>query len=156
MSMAPQPTASALEIGGEFRSRPRPMTRERMRWYCDALDTATANDGKFHVAPPNIHNSDEFAAAQGLPAIIADGMISTNWLWGFLLDTFGPPFLARGEFATKFIRPVFEDQKVGCCARVRAKAAQPDGSVRCDLDVWCEDDKGTVLTVGTAAVFLAA
>jgi 3-hydroxybutyryl-CoA dehydratase len=152
--MPTQMTAASVQVGGEYRSHPRPMTRERMRWYCDALDTATINDGTFYIAPPNIHNSDEFAKNQGLPAIIADGMISTNWLYGFLLDTFGPAFLARGEFATKFVRPVMEDQKVACRARVTARTPQADGSVRCDLDLWCEDDKATVLTVGTAAVFL--
>jgi acyl dehydratase len=145
---------ATLQPGTEFKSRFRSMTRERMRWYCDALDTATENDGKFYVAGPTIHNDDAFAKKQGLSAIIADGMISTNWIYGFLLDTFGPSFLKRGELSTKYVKPTFEDQKVRTCARVR-EASPAEGDVtRYDLDVWCEDDAGTVLTAGAAAVFL--
>ena len=140
--------------GSEFQAPFRAMTRERMRWYCDALDTAVENDGKFHVAGPTIHNDDEFAKSQGLSAIIADGMISTNWIYGFMLDTFGPVVLERGELATKYIRPVYEDQRVRACMRIAAIDDAGDGVSRCGLDVWCEDDSGTLLTVGTAAVFL--
>jgi hypothetical protein len=144
----------APAVGAEFRSAFRPMTRERMRWYCDALDTAIANDGNFHVAPPNIHNSDSYALEQGLPAIIADGMISTNWLYGHLLDTFGLAILQRGELATKFIRPVFEDQKVRSCARLTERTPEPDGMVRCRFDLWCEDDTGAPLTMGYVVLYL--
>jgi 3-hydroxybutyryl-CoA dehydratase len=138
-----------LQVGHEWRSAPRRMTRERMRWYCDAHDTVIRNDGKFHVAPPNIHNDDEFAKGQGLSAIIADGMISTNWLYGFVLDTFGETFLRRGALRTKYVRPVHEDQPVISCARVKELRG-----VACVLEVWCEDDTGQVLTVGEATVYV--
>jgi 3-hydroxybutyryl-CoA dehydratase len=142
---------ATLHVGQEWRSAPRRMTRERMRWYCDAHDTVIRNDGKFHIAPPNIHNSDEFAKGQGLPAIIADGMISTNWLYGFVLYTFGSTFLLRGALRTKYVRPVHEDQPVISCARVKELRGEA-----CVLDVWCEDDTGQVLTVGEATVYVEA
>jgi 3-hydroxybutyryl-CoA dehydratase len=145
---------STMQPGTEFKSRFRAMTRERMRWYCDALDTAVENDGAFHIAGPTIHNDDAFAKKQGLSAIIADGMISTNWIYGFLVDVFGAPFLERGELSTKFVKPTFEDQKVRTCARIRAAIPDGPGATRYDLEVWCEDDTGAVLTVGAAAVFL--
>jgi 3-hydroxybutyryl-CoA dehydratase len=142
---------AALQVGREWRSAPRRMTRERMRWYCDAHDTVICNDGKFHIAPPNIHNDDDFAKGQGLAAIIADGMISTNWLYGFVLDTFGETFLRRGALRTKYVRPVHEDQPVVSCARVKELRGEA-----CILEVWCEDDTGHVLTVGEATVYVQA
>ncbi|MCW3477214.1 MaoC family dehydratase [Limobrevibacterium gyesilva] len=147
-------SAPSFAPGAEFRAPFRAMTRERMRWYCDALDTAVENDGVFRIAGPTIHNDDEFAKAQGLSAIIADGMISTNWIYGFMLDTFGSAVLERGELATKYIRPVYEDQRVRPCLRVAAADDAGDSTVRYGLEVWCEDDAGAVLTVGTAAVYL--
>lgn len=143
-----------LSTGAERRAPFRAMTRERMRWYCDALDTAVENDGKFHIAGPTIHNDDEFARAQGLTDIIADGMISTNWIYGLLFDTFGPAVLERGELATKYIRPVYEDQRVRPCLRITSLEPAADNTISCGLEVWCEDDTGAVLTVGTATVYL--
>ena len=52
-------------------------------------------------------NSDEeYARAQELPAVIADGMISTNWISGMLVEQFGMDYLERGELRTRFRRPV--------------------------------------------------
>lgn len=148
--------AGALHPGRAWRSPYRRMTRERMRWYCDAHDTVIHNDGRFHLAPPNIHNDDDFAHGQGLPAIIADGMISTNWIYGFVLDLFGETFLDRGALRTKYVRPVYEDQNVAVCARVKDLRDDADGDRACVLDVWCEDDAGQVLTVGEATVYVPA
>jgi enoyl-CoA hydratase/carnithine racemase len=77
-----------LEAGTQFRLPPRPMTRERMRWYVDIQDTVYYNDGRIH-AQPTIHDDDAYAKKQGLPGIIADGMISTNWILSLLIDVFG-------------------------------------------------------------------
>ncbi len=143
-----------ITVGQEWRSQPRRMTRERMRWYCDAHDTVIRNDGKFHIAPPNIHNDDAFAKGQGLPAIIADGMISTNWIYGFLVDRFGDTFLRRGALRTKYIRPIYVDQPVIVVAEVTAIGEKAEGAHPCTLAVRCEDKAGQVLTVGEATVYL--
>ncbi len=141
-----------LKTGQVLRGTPRKMNRERMRWYVDGLFTARANDGKVHTEE-NIHTDDEYARSQGLPGIIADGMISTNWLYGLLLDTFGADFLRAGSLRTKYIKPILEIHIVTACLRV--KAAEPaDGGTRYDLEVWCEDQAGTLLTVGAASVTL--
>ena len=84
--MSARGTALRLQAGSELRSAPRAMTRERMRWYVDAQPTVAADDGRIHTQPPTIHDDDAYARKQGLPGIIADGMISTNWIMGLLLD----------------------------------------------------------------------
>jgi 3-hydroxybutyryl-CoA dehydratase len=142
----------ALEAGTEFRTRPRAMTRERMRWYVDGQPTIAADDGRIHTQEPTIHDDDDYARSQGLPGIIADGMISTNWIQGLLVDVFGAEFASRSRLATKYIAPIYENMVVVACARVATIVVNEAGKTVHTLDVWCEDDKGKKLTVGTAMV----
>lgn len=97
-----------LAVGTELRSPQRIMSLERMRWYCDALETAADADGTFKIAEPTIHTDEEYARSQGLPGIISDGMITTNWISGLLARTYGLGYVARGSLRTKFIRPCLQ------------------------------------------------
>jgi 3-hydroxybutyryl-CoA dehydratase len=141
-----------FEIGSELRSSPRAMTRERMRWYVDAQPTVAADDGRIHTQPPTIHDDDDYARSQGLPGIIADGMISTNWIMGLLLDTFGRDFVERGKLRTRYIRPIYEDEVITSRARVVSIARTEAGRVTYVLEVWSETADGTKATVGEAVV----
>jgi len=141
--------------GFEFRLAPRPMTRERMRWYVDAQPTIAADDGRIHTQEPTIHDDDEYARSQGLPGIIADGMVSTNWILGLLIDLFGRGVAERCKLRTKYIAPIHEDQIVITCARVTGVTRDGDGKATYLLDVWCEDDTGARLTLGDATVHAA-
>jgi acyl dehydratase len=143
-------------VGTEFRLAPRPMTRERMRWYVDAQPTVAADDGRVHTQEPTIHDDDDYARSQGLPGIIADGMVSTNWILGLLVDLFGRGVAERCRLSTKYVAPIYEDQIVIACARVSHLARDADGQTAVTLDVWCEDDTQAKLTVGEATVFVPA
>lgn len=146
-----------LRSGDEIRSAPRVMTRERMRWYVDALPTVELNDGRVHRGGPTIHDDDEYAKGQGLPGIISDGMVSTNWILDLMLRSFGPAALEQpGALTTKFIAPVYEDVPVTCVLRVEAVEELPEGRRRLSLKVWAEDGSRRPVTVGTAAVTLGA
>ena len=140
-------TTTELRVGDVVSLGPRRMARERMRWYCDALETAAERDGNFVVAEPTIHSDDDFALAQGLPGIIADGMLSTNYLSSLLYRHFGVDYLAGGELDTKFIRPVYEDEIIDAFAKV---VGDEGGMV--ELEVWCETSEGRTCTVGRASV----
>lgn len=140
------------QVGTEFRLAPRPMTRERMRWYVDIQETVQVDDGRIHTQPPTIHDDEDYARKQGLPGIISDGMITTNWIHGLLIDMFGPAAAAKGRLRTKYIAPIYEDQVVITCVRI-VSALDTDGKETAySLDVWCEDDHGKKLTVGDALV----
>jgi 3-hydroxybutyryl-CoA dehydratase len=143
-----------LQPGTEFRMAPRPMTRERMRWYVDAQPTVAADDGRIHTQEPTIHDDDAYARKQGLPGIIADGMVSTNWILGLLIDVYGERVASRCKLRTKYIAPIREDQIVIPCARVDRVTTGADGVSACELAVWCEDDTGAKLTVGDATVYV--
>lgn len=138
--------------GSEFRAPPRPMTRERMRWYVDIQETVQADTGRIVTQPPTIHDDDAYAKKNGLPGIIADGMISTNWILGLLVDVFGPEAAGGGRLRTKYIAPVYEDQVIIACARVRSSVGDASGRSVYELEVWCEDDRGSKVTVGDAVV----
>ena len=153
MTNANKTPSPQLAAGFEMRSAPRCMTRDRMRWYVDAQATVAADDGLHHNGGPTIHDDDDYAKSQGLPGIIADGMVSTNWLLDLLLNTFGSDFLRDGSLSTKYIAPIYENQMVISCARVNTVEHMQDGSTRYLLDVWCEDDKELKLTVGKASTF---
>jgi len=140
--MTPPPST-----GEHFTGPSLIMTRERMRWYCDALETAASQSGEFIVAEPTIHTDDEYARENGLPGIVADGMISTNYISSLLYRSFGVPYLAGGELVTKFIRPVYEDEVLQAHAVVTGADAQ-----RVQLEVWVETADGHKVTVGTASV----
>lgn len=144
-------TRTRPAVGEVISAPPKRMTRERMRWYCDALETAAAADGTFVVADPTIHSDDDFARKQGLPGIIADGMLSTNYLSSLLYRHYGVDYLAGGSLDTKFIRPVYEDEVIEAHARV---VADDGRDVR--LEVWCEVEDGVKCTVGEASVRIGA
>jgi acyl dehydratase len=147
---------NSLKVGSEVRSAPREMTRERMRWYVDAQPTVAHDDGRIHTQEPTIHDDDGYAKSQGLPGIIADGMISTNWIMGLLMDTFGDDFIHKGKLRTKYIAPIYEDQVVISCAKVTGIERATDGSTVYKLDVWCEDDTRKKLTAGDAVAYARA
>ena len=141
--------------GTEFRLAPRMMTRERMRWYVDIQETVQQDTGRIVTQPPTIHDDDAYAKKQGLPGIIADGMVSTNWILGLLVDVFGPGAASKGRLRTKYIAPIYEYQVVIACAKVASVTSDGAHAVY-DLEVWCEDDKGKKLTVGDARVYAPA
>jgi 3-hydroxybutyryl-CoA dehydratase len=144
-----------MNPGTEFRLAPRLMTRERMRWYVDIQETVQQDTGRIVTQPPTIHDDDAYAKKQGLPGIIADGMVSTNWILSLLVDVFGPDAATRGRLRTKYIAPIYEDQVVIACAKV-VTVTHDGGNAVYDLEVWCEDDKGKKVTVGDARVYAAA
>jgi acyl dehydratase len=148
--------ALQFQVGSELRSAPRAMTRERMRWYVDAQPTVAADDGRIHTQPPTIHDDDEYAKKQGLPGIISDGMISTNWIMGLLLDAFGRDVLRKGKLKTKYIAPIYENEIVTSVARVTSVTQTAEGETCLQFEVWCERADGKKLTVGEALVYSPA
>ena len=146
--------ATPWAVGDELPAISRRMTRERMRWYADALLGTSAPEPTAMIAEANVHTSDEFARGEGLRGIISDGMISTNWISSVLIAQFGRSYLQGGSLQTKFIRPIFEDQVITARAVIRGVTVA-GGEYELELEVWCEDETGQKCTVGSASVSVA-
>jgi 3-hydroxybutyryl-CoA dehydratase len=137
------------QVGDVIRGRSRAITMSRTGWY--SIGMLTAGTGAIQPVQHNIHTDHEYARKQGLPAAIADGMHSTNWISALLTEHFGAGYIAGGALRTKYVRPVVVDVAITPCAAVVERDEQAD-HVRLRLDVWCEDPDGVRLTVGDASV----
>jgi 3-hydroxybutyryl-CoA dehydratase len=128
------------------------MTAERMRWYADVLETVAQLSSEPVIAEPNIHTDDELAKANGLAARAADGMVSTNWISSMLADAYGLDYLEGGSLRTRYVRPIYEDERIEVVVRVTAREEAPGGGERLVADVSCVKADGQVATGGVATV----
>ena len=76
--------ASQYQKGDQIVGPTRPFSQERIGWY--SIGMLSAAMGSLQPVQHNIHTDDEYARSQGLPAAIADGMHSTNWLSAMMAD----------------------------------------------------------------------
>lgn len=148
--MAEQDSISSLTVGSEIVGRTLVVTEDRIRWYGDAM--LSASSGEPMRVGSNIHTDDAYAKSQGLPGAIADGMMSTNWLQNMVIQYFGRHYLEAGELRTKFVRPIFTNVTLRCRGRVTAITSIGDGAKRYEVDIWCEDENDNKLTVGDAKI----
>jgi 3-hydroxybutyryl-CoA dehydratase len=148
------PPLRDLAVGAEITGPARLMTAERIEWYDSAM--LSAAKGTLAQVGSNIHTDEAYARSQGLPAIIADGMIMANWVSSMLIEHFGLAYVERGELRTKFIKPVPLGMTVVCRGRVQSVERPAGGALAYTLDVWCEDEHGTKVVDGHARVELPA
>lgn len=136
-------------VGDRIEGPVKTMTAERLALYAVSLASAVA--GEPRPAPRNIHTDREYAQSQGWPDVIADGMITANWIETMLLATFGRDFLERGELRAKFIRPVKCGDVVHIGAEILEVSPESQGT-RLSMKVWCAVDETNPLTAGEASV----
>lgn len=148
------PAPRDLAVGTEITGPVRLMTAERIEWYDSAMLSAAT--GTLAQVGSNIHTDEAYARSQGLPAIIADGMIMANWVSSMLVEHFGMAYVGHGELRTKFIKPVLLGMSVVCRGRVQSIERGAEGGQTCMLDVWCEDEHGTKVVDGHARVEVRA
>ncbi len=144
-----------LPIGYEFPPVTRVMTLERMALYIDMETSATTGPhGTLRVAPKNIHNDVQYARSFGLANPIADGVISSAWVEGVLLDMFGTGYLKGGKVLTKFIKPIFADDVLTIKMTLKEKVPEGDAT-RFVLDITLTNQKGDVVVAGSGGGLVA-
>jgi 3-hydroxybutyryl-CoA dehydratase len=143
----------SFEVGDEIAGPVRKITPARIEWYDSAMLSAATDE--LRQVGSNIHTDEEFAKSEGFSGVNADGMIMTNWCSQMLTRTFGMDYIATGELRTKFIRPVLMGVELHVKSRVKAIEPVGNGRTRYSLFVWCEDEHGTKLVDGDAAVDVA-
>lgn len=137
------------------------ITREMQKGYkvSGHLKTITeervcAFSGGFHQAPDypkkNIHTDLEFAKSCGLPSRAASGAMFEGYLAELMIDLFGENWLTGGKMSLTFIAIVDIGDALLSRAIVQSKQVEGLG-VRFALSVWCENQRGDKVVVGTAA-----
>lgn len=105
------------------------------------------------VHPGSLHSDPEFARQKGLKDTIAQGMMTVAYLTEILIRFFGKGYMEGGKLSVKFIHPVYPGDTITAKGMVTGK--QPDsGGIRCEVEVWCENQEGVKVTVGTASGFV--
>jgi hypothetical protein len=147
-----QAPADLWTPGSELPRVVRTMTAERMRWYADALETVAHLSSTPIIAEPNIHTDDDLARANGLDSRVADGMVSTNWISSMLADAYGLDYLEGGSLRTRYVRPIYEDERIEVVVKVVSREEAPEGGERLVADVSCVKQDGQVATGGVATI----
>ncbi len=133
------------KAGAELPPITRQMTQERMNFYSG--DSLTAKRGT------SIHIYKEMARKAGHRDTIAQGLMSAEQISEMLTDAFGEGWIAGGKLSVAFIAPVFPGDVITSCARVTS-IEDEGGKRRVECEVWCLNQEGRKVTVGTASALI--
>ena len=126
------------EVGMELPPVKKQVTLEKMRLYSGWTSR-------------NVHTDWATAKAAGLPAPIAQGLLSNAYLVEMLSNSFGTSWFLGGRLSIAFARYVVPGDTITAKGVVREKVMEGD-AVRFGLEVWCENGSGDKVTVGTASM----
>ena len=101
----------------------------------------------------NIHTDWEAAKKGGLPAPIAQGLMSHAYLCEMLTRFFGKNWLQGGRIDVKFIRYTLPGDVVTAEGFIKEKIEE-DAAVRFNCDIWCRSLSGEKTVVGTASALV--
>lgn len=106
---------------------------------------------------PNVHTDDATARAAGLPGRIVSGFHSYSLISQALGRFFGMGWIAGGKLSVKFIRPLLIGEPITCGGVVkRIVPSGKAGERLAELEVWCQNPRGDIITTGTATVRVSA
>lgn len=135
--------------GALFQGRPRQLTWAR----------ALALSGGPFNAPgwpeKNLHTNLEAANAAGLAEVVVSGTQWEGYLVGLMVELFGSEWFGGGTLDIKIPRSVKIGELIQPKARLQGRTRESD-HVRIDLDVWCENEAGQQVLVGTASCAVRA
>ena len=123
-------------VGETITGKPKTVTLERMRGFsgCPAK---------------NIHTDEEFAREKGLRGPIASGTMYQSCMAELMIDHFGAGWLSHGKMQVAFVRVIEPGDTITVKGTVQRKEPA-DAGVRVDFDIWCENQRGEQVIVGTA------
>ncbi len=125
------------EVGFELEPITKKVTLDKMRLYAG------------WPASRNIHTDYQVAQSMGLPQPIGTGMQTAEYVGELLIKFFGVGYLG-GKISITFTGMVLPDDEITTRGIVREKVTEGD-AVRLILDVWCENQHGQKVVVGTAS-----
>jgi acyl dehydratase len=129
------------EVGERLTSGPVPVSLEGMAAYTRSLSEPGYEQ--------NIHTDPDFARRYGLDEPIAEGRMWTTLLSTLLGSALGHAWLTTGALAVTFLKMVKQGDLITAHAVVTASGR------RCEFDVWCENQRGEKVVVGTASCLIS-
>lgn len=98
----------------------------------------------------NTHTNDEVARKAGFTGRIVEGRMIVSALLSRMLGTFlGSGWMMGGELAVKFVDISYPGDVITAKGIIR-KSLNEGKAARIELEVWCENQKGEKIVVGTA------
>lgn len=101
----------------------------------------------------NIHTDWEVAKKAGLPAPIAQGLMSHAYLSEMLTQFFGKKWLQGGRLSVSFLRYTLPGDVITTGGIVREKVVE-GSHIKFNCDVWCESLSGEKTVAGTATALV--
>lgn len=102
--------------------------------------------------PGSIHN-EEMAKRMGFEAALIPGAIMLGYMTELLVNFFGERWIRQGKIGVKFTAPVRAGERITARGIVRERVEE--GMMRLGVEVWCENQQGEKVAVGTAVCSVA-
>jgi acyl dehydratase len=131
------------KIGAEFAGKRKTISEARVFAFSGGRFSAPGWPAK------NIHTDLEFARSCGLQTRSVSGTQYMGYLIELMVDLFGESWLSQGKMELKFIAIVDVEDSLLTKAVVTSKELEGSGT-RFVLDMWCENQRGDKIVVGTA------
>jgi acyl dehydratase len=131
----------------ELTLGPRALTREKIIAYSE--------DSANHERGQSIHTDLEMARSFGFPDLVAQALMSADYISELMTGRFERGWLLQGRLSLAFVAPSFAGDTL--TAKAAKREEQDEGAfIRHVYDAWCENQRGEVVTVGTASGVAAA
>ena len=128
------------EVGFELEPITKKMTLDKMRLHPEFK----------WPQQRNMHNDYAAAHKTGFPKPIVAGNQIIEDLGELLTKFFGKGYIVGGKLSVAVARITEPDDELTIKGVVKEKAAEGD-AIRLILDVWCENQRGEKVIVGTAS-----
>jgi acyl dehydratase len=128
--------------GSEFAGRLRTVSLERINFFSGGYPKGPNWPAK------NIHTDLETAKKCGLETVAASGAMFEGYLVDLMIDLFGAEWLNYGMMTLAFINVVNKNDTLVPKGVVRSKEVV-GSRVEFRVDLWCENQYGTKVVVGT-------
>lgn len=131
------------KVGAEYTGKTKTISETRVFAFSGGRFDAPGWPAK------NIHTDLEFAKSCGLQTRSVSATQYLGYLTELMIDLFGETWLSHGRMELKFIAIVDVEDSLLTKAVVISKALEGSGT-RFVLEMWCENQHGNKVAVGTA------
>jgi acyl dehydratase len=123
----------------------RTLTQERLTAYSE--DSANALRGQ------SIHVQPEAAKRAGFPTTVAQGLMGADYMSELMENELARAWYDNARLSVTFLRPVLCGDTITAGGRL-TENAEEGALVRRTYELWCENERGELMTTGRAAVLV--